>query len=85
MCGIRQRSKCRPCLQVLKDETTLAENKVTENTFMVVMVKKVGWAKPLEPLGIMCSVHLLASAWLFHSALFTFPDSAGEQLQHAQC
>eukprot|EP00891_Asterochloris_glomerata_P008080 jgi/Astpho2/8080/e_gw1.00120.85.1_t len=27
--------------KVLKDETTLAENKVTENTFMVVMVKKV--------------------------------------------
>lgn len=32
--------------KVLKDETTLAENKVTENTFMVVMVKKAPAAKP---------------------------------------
>jgi hypothetical protein len=32
--------------QILKDETTLAENKVTENGFLVVMVQKV-WKFPL--------------------------------------
>ena len=85
MCGIRQRPNCRSSLQVLKDETTLAENKVTENTFMVVMVKKVGWAKPLQSPGIMCSVNLLASACLFHSTPIPLPHSAGEHLQPAQC
>ena len=29
------------CLQVLKDDTTLADNKVSENGFMVIMVTKV--------------------------------------------
>ena len=86
MCGIRQQSQVPASLvQVLKDETTLAENKVTENTFMVVMVKKVGWAVPSKSPGITCSVYLLAGACLFHSTSPSLPHSAGEQLQHTQC
>ena len=43
LCSIRKHVEVNGayCQQVLKDETTLEENKVSENGFMVVMVTKV--------------------------------------------